>query len=205
MTKTHVIQINLIFLCLILILVACGSENTVPTEMPTTTPSPSNTPKPTDTPRPTDTPTPTPEPVIVTFNYRDSDIIRSTPDLNRSGIAVIEPGDTLFVLGYMQSDRYKIYLVRTIEGVEGWLFWKIGMFDPLDNGEVPDVSYKPIPTMTRPSSTSGGGVSRPCSCSSDSKNCSDFSSQSAAQACLDACYTDVHDLDSDNDGIACEE
>lgn len=203
MSKTHVIQVSLIILCLIL--VACASENDVPTKIPTTTPSPSNTPKPTHTLRPTNTPTPTPEPVIVTFNYRDSDIIRSTPDLDRSGVAVIEPGDTLFVLGYMQSDRYKIYLVRTVDGVEGWLFWKIGMFDPLDNGEVPDVSYRPIPTMTRPSSTSGAGASSACSCSSDSKNCSDFSNESAAQACLDACSTDVHNLDSDNDGIACED
>ncbi|GAG83978.1 unnamed protein product, partial [marine sediment metagenome] len=39
-------------------------------------------------------------------------------------------------------------------------------------------------------------------------NCSDFSTQAAAQACYDYCISqgagDIHDLDRDNDGIACE-
>ena len=48
----------------------------------------------------------------------------------------------------------------------------------------------------------------PCSCTSDSKNCSDFSTQAQAQACYDCCksagYGDIHGLDGDNDGVACE-
>lgn len=47
-----------------------------------------------------------------------------------------------------------------------------------------------------------------CSCSSNSYNCSDFGSQSSAQACFNYCKEqgrgDIHDLDRDNDGIACE-
>ena len=39
-------------------------------------------------------------------------------------------------------------------------------------------------------------------------NCSDFGSQRAAQACFDWCMqevgTDVHQLDADGDGVACE-
>jgi hypothetical protein len=35
-------------------------------------------------------------------------------------------------------------------------------------------------------------------------DCSDFSSQRAAQRVLDKYSTDVHDLDRDDDGIACE-
>jgi len=47
-----------------------------------------------------------------------------------------------------------------------------------------------------------------CSCSGDTLNCSDFGSQSSAQACFDYCVQqgagDIHRLDRDNDNIACE-
>jgi hypothetical protein len=47
-----------------------------------------------------------------------------------------------------------------------------------------------------------------CSCSGDTLNCSDFSSQSSAQTCYDFCKStgvgDIHVLDGNNDGIACE-
>jgi hypothetical protein len=47
-----------------------------------------------------------------------------------------------------------------------------------------------------------------CSCNSDTYNCSDFSSQSSAQACFNTCVAegkgDIHRLDENNNGIACE-
>ena len=47
-----------------------------------------------------------------------------------------------------------------------------------------------------------------CSCSGDLYNCSDFSSHYSAQQCYECCmdkgYGDVHNLDGDNDGSACE-
>ena len=47
-----------------------------------------------------------------------------------------------------------------------------------------------------------------CDCSGNIYNCSDFSSHTRAQACYDYCksqgYGDVHRLDGDNDGSACE-
>lgn len=47
-----------------------------------------------------------------------------------------------------------------------------------------------------------------CSCSGDLYNCSDFDTQSDAQLCYDYCvslgYGDVHNLDHDGDGEACE-
>jgi len=47
-----------------------------------------------------------------------------------------------------------------------------------------------------------------CSCSGDRYNCGDFKTQSEAQACYDCCRAkglgDVHKLDADDDGIACE-
>mgnify|MGYP005852127091 CR=1 FL=1 len=48
----------------------------------------------------------------------------------------------------------------------------------------------------------------PCSCSGDLYNCKDFGSADDAQTCYEYCKArvgyDVHKLDRDNDGIACE-
>lgn len=53
------------------------------------------------------------------------------------------------------------------------------------------------------------GQSGPCDCIGDDLDCEDFASQTEAQACFEYCrsmeYGDIHRLDSDNDGIACEE
>jgi hypothetical protein len=63
-----------------------------------------------------------------------------------------------------------------------------------------------LPTR-RPAATNppAGGT---CSCSGDSRNCGDFSSQSSAQACMNYCVSigagDIHNLDGDADGVACE-
>ena len=62
------------------------------------------------------------------------------------------------------------------------------------------------PTRTpRPTATTGSG---PCSCSGNLYNCSDFDTQWEAQRCYDYCMTqtgrDVHRLDGDGNGRACE-
>ena len=44
----------------------------------------------------------------------------------------------------------------------------------------------------------------PDECSYNIYNCSDFDSQEEAQNVFEICENDVHDLDRDNDGIACE-
>lgn len=72
-------------------------------------------------------------------------------------------------------------------------------------------SFTPIPTdtpflllATQPS-TSGGAV---CSCAGDTLNCSNFQTRASAQACFNYCITqgagNIHKLDQDNDGNACE-
>ena len=82
---------------------------------------------------------------------------------------------------------------------------------PLVSKSVPTPTEPPPPTNTpapvptaRPTPTTP-----PYDCSSDLYNCSDFSTRVQAQTCYDYCiaggYGDVHDLDRDNDGIACEE
>ena len=47
-----------------------------------------------------------------------------------------------------------------------------------------------------------------CSCSADLYNCSDFTTHAQAQACYSYCISqgagDIHQLDADHDGVACE-
>lgn len=69
------------------------------------------------------------------------------------------------------------------------------------------VNATPLPTSTStpiPTATPGLTVI----CSYKAYNCSDFSQQSQAQYVYDYCMVrvgyDVHQLDGDNDGIACE-
>jgi endonuclease YncB( thermonuclease family) len=51
-------------------------------------------------------------------------------------------------------------------------------------------------------------VSGPCPCHDNVLNCSDFATQAEAQVCYDHCVElgqgDVHRLDSDGNGVACE-
>ena len=58
----------------------------------------------------------------------------------------------------------------------------------------------PSPTQSSPTTV--------CDCSGNIYNCSDFSTQAEAQACYEYCKSsgrgDIHRLDGDNDGIACE-
>jgi hypothetical protein len=75
----------------------------------------------------------------------------------------------------------------------------------------PTKTDTPMPTATLILFTAppaGGSVGGPCSCNGDTMNCSDFRNQKAAQACYDHCksqgFGDVHRLDRDKDGIACE-
>ena len=60
-----------------------------------------------------------------------------------------------------------------------------------------------LPAMLVPPAQSGG-----CYCSSDIYECYNFDTKDDAQACLDYCKSvgrgDVHGLDIDNDGLACE-
>lgn len=69
----------------------------------------------------------------------------------------------------------------------------------------------PVPTATKTAVPPTATQSAPggCTiCNQNVYNCSDFSTQAAAQACHDYCWSivgyDVHQLDADGDGEACE-
>jgi len=64
----------------------------------------------------------------------------------------------------------------------------------------PMLTATSVPSTPTPEST--------CDCSGNLYNCKDFSTHNQAQACYDYCaaqgYGDIHKLDRDNDGVACE-
>lgn len=66
----------------------------------------------------------------------------------------------------------------------------------------------PTPTLLPVVGPGGTSENPVCVCSGNAYNCSDFGSHSAAQACYNYCISkgagDVHKLDSDSDGSACE-
>ena len=61
-------------------------------------------------------------------------------------------------------------------------------------------SPTPTPTATRPAEV--------CACRANLYKCADFDTQAEAQICFDSCMAtvsfDVHRLDGDRDGVACE-
>ncbi len=69
---------------------------------------------------------------------------------------------------------------------------------------IPTRTPSPTPVQTATQSPPGN-----CTiCTHDAYNCSDFNTQAQAQACFNYCWGqvgyDVHNLDADGDGVACE-
>ena len=68
--------------------------------------------------------------------------------------------------------------------------------------------YRHSERKKRPSRPIKGPSGPDCDCSGNRYNCSDFKSQAQAQACYDHCIQvtgrDIHRLDQDRDGRACE-
>lgn len=78
---------------------------------------------------------------------------------------------------------------------------------------IPTATATSLPTATAtfapfPPATNTPVPGAVCDCSGDLYNCSNFRRQSDAQACYNYCmqivHTDIHRLDADDDGIACE-
>ncbi len=72
----------------------------------------------------------------------------------------------------------------------------------------PTRTSTPRPTNTFTPTPTATDAPGPCLCTGDLYNCSDFDTQAEAQACHDHCMAevgyDIHNLDSDGDGEACE-
>lgn len=65
-----------------------------------------------------------------------------------------------------------------------------------------------LPTVLKQNTVEPITTPTTCACHEDIYNCTDFESQAAAQVCYDYCVScgagDVHRLDRDSDGVACE-
>lgn len=72
----------------------------------------------------------------------------------------------------------------------------------------PPVTPPPQPTAPPQLPTETPPPAEICNCSGDLYNCNDFGTHAQAQACYNYCLSlgrgDVHRLDRDNDGVACE-
>lgn len=79
--------------------------------------------------------------------------------------------------------------------------WASGVCEEEESTPAPQTTPEPQPTYTPPPSTSG------YSCSANIYNCGDFSTHAEAQAVYEMCggvNNDIHKLDGDHDGEACE-
>jgi hypothetical protein len=95
-------------------------------------------------------------------------------------------------------------------GKHGFLALVIGASEPGASTPTATASPTRTPTVSHtltPSATATEAPG-PCLCTGNLYNCSDFGTQAEAQACFDHCWdqvgTDIHRLDSDGDGKACE-
>ena len=72
----------------------------------------------------------------------------------------------------------------------------------------PPTPMHPLQPTVGPLTQTPSGEAAVCDCSGDLYDCSDFSTHAEAQACYEYCESlgrgDIHCLDRDNDGIACE-
>ena len=75
-------------------------------------------------------------------------------------------------------------------------------------GAVPTFTPTPVATSTPTVAPTPTSAIQLWDCSANVYNCSDFSTHAEAQEVFEYCFEqvgfDVHRLDADNDGIACE-
>jgi len=73
---------------------------------------------------------------------------------------------------------------------------------------LPTATNTPQPTATPQPAATNTPQPGVCLCTGNLYNCSDFSSEAAAQACYNHCVSvgagDIHRLDENNNGVACE-
>lgn len=148
--------------------------------------------------------------------------VRSGPGTNYAPVGQLTSGQTATVLGKISDGSWLV--VRLSDGTTGWVGTSVVVFTSANLLAVAVAATIPAPPAVPPTAvpvvvpTVVVAATQPptfppppaavCSCSSNSLNCSDFGSHSAAQGCFNYCVAqgagDIHDLDRDNDGLACE-
>ena len=199
----------------------CVSSSSPPSNVIVSEPTKTKSPKPSSTPSISNPPASTQE-----VDYRCS----NTTGINiRSG-----PGLNYDVVGWLLEGECVVVIETTLDGgwaktEQGWLgpYYLVSSNDPISTQQIPTTlstpTKTPIPTRTIsptrmptsipstrpiPTQTPQPPVSPACSCNGNLYNCDNFSTQASAQACFEYCWSvvgyDIHWLDGDDDGIACE-
>lgn len=134
------------------------------------------------------------------------------PEFAVSGGAIV--GTPLTVFGRNGSGTW--LQIRLPDRSGGWIYAPlVDVNVPVSTVPVPDEiptppvvpTAIPTPPVSVPTTVPTSPPPAVCNCSGNIYNCSDFNTHAAAQACFEYCggvNHDVHRLDGDNDGIACE-
>ena len=202
-----------------------------PTPLPTATLEPTSTPQPTATtipivdtpeqtpalePEPTDTPEEKQVPLVTTDENNVN--MRSGPGTEYDVVGTLEAGQSLEIVGRnADSSRWQ---VSTSDGLS-WVADSVVTASNADDS-IPVVEAPPAPFPTEPPpAVESTSESQPteivpteqppaeiCDCSGNHLNCPDFGTHASAQACYEYCISigrgDVHGLDRDDDGTACD-
>ena len=129
---------------------------------------------------------------------------------NSENIVILHDAETAgaYAAAFAQWWDGSLYLSCGIQA-PGWdLYLPLALRAPEPQLTATPVPPTPTATVTAPTPTATTQPGGPCACTGNLYNCGDFSTQAGAQACFDWCVSqgagDVHQLDSDGDGVACE-
>lgn len=141
----------------------------------------------------------------------DSNInLRSGPGTDYEVVGVLASGGSLEVVGRNADSSW--WQVSAPEGLV-WVAARVVIANNIDDS-IPVVESPPPPILTEspqpagePATTEQTPVAA-CDCSGNLYNCPDFGTYSSAQTCYEYCISigrgDVHGLDRDGDGTACD-
>ena len=143
--------------------------------------------------------------------------LRAGPGTNYDKVGGLKEGEGLELLGKTADGAW--YSVKLASGATAWVSaayvttdWDLSALATVAASDIPTPppatnTPKPAPTST-PVPKPTAAPQPVCDCGGDYYNCSSFGSWNSAQACYNYCKSvgrgDIHRLDGDNDGTACE-
>lgn len=222
--RTQILGILIVFL-----LAGCGDNPATPTRAlrPTSTKI-----IPTTTITTTPIPTQTPIPQVLSGKVLATGLnIRSGPGTNFGAIGSMKQGDEFYILGDSKNSESQQWLLIPLpDNSFGWVIGEpyyvtqklvtvdystyLMLQDSIQRAKLiqvltPTVVFVRQPTPKQvPTTVVQSAPSAVCTCSYNAYNCDDFATHNQAQSCFNYCLTtvgyDVHGLDRDNDGSACE-
>jgi endonuclease YncB( thermonuclease family) len=134
--------------------------------------------------------------------------VRAGPGTDYAVVGTVSEGDGLTVNGRNAETTWLV--ISGPAGARGWASARYVQPNiNLAEKPVTAAPAQPEPTQQAPTQQPPAQEQQAvCNCTGNVYNCSDFGTHSAAQACYEYCQSvgrgDIHWLDGDNDGSACE-